>query len=59
VNSEVMTDPDSWYFMDGILVLMADFAFVAYLLGSELVRDVFKDFPSPTKAVQDKFTPHS
>ncbi len=45
VNKEVMTDPSSWNFPDGMLVVVIDFVIVAYLMRSELVRDVFNDFP--------------
>jgi len=56
VNKEVMTDPGSWDFLDGLFVVIIDFAFVGYLLRSELVRDVFKDFPSSTKTSKNKST---
>lgn len=59
LNKDVLTDPSSWDFPDGVLVLMVDFAFVGYLLSSGLVRDVFKDFPNSTKTTKDKSTPHS
>lgn len=44
-NEETITDPDDWHFLDAILVVSIDLVFIAYLLGSELVRDVFRDFP--------------
>ena len=53
VNREVMTDPDSWDFLDGLFVVIIDFAFVGYLLLSELIRDVYKDFPSSTKTTKN------
>lgn len=53
VNREVMTDPNSWDFLDGLLVVIVDFAVVGYLLSSGLVRDVFKDFPSSTKTTKN------
>lgn len=49
VNREAMTDPDAWNFLDAVFVVIIDLAFVGYLLTSELVRDVFKDFPTSTK----------
>jgi len=59
MNRDVMTDPDSWDFPDGVLVVVIDFIFVGYLLISELVRDVFKDFPSSTETTKNKSAPHS
>ena len=53
VNREVMTDPSSWDFPDGMLVVIVDFAFVGYLLSSGLVRDVFRDFPSSTETTKN------
>jgi Protein of unknown function (DUF2919) len=49
LNEEVMTDPSSWDFPDGMLVVMIDFVIVVYLMRSELVRDVFNDFPAPAE----------
>jgi len=49
VNKEIMFDPDSWDFMDGLFVVMIDFAFIGYLISSELVRDIFNDFPGSTE----------
>jgi len=49
LNNEILFDPDSWDFMDGLFVVMIDFAFVGYLVRSELVRDVFNDFPNSTE----------
>jgi hypothetical protein len=48
LNKDVMTDPSSWDFPDAMFVVMMDVVVVAYLLGSERVRDVFRDFPDPT-----------
>jgi len=59
VNKEVMTDPSSWGFPDGMLVVIIDSVFVGFLLLSERVRDVFKDFPSSTETIKNKSTPHS
>ena len=53
MNREVMSDPNSWDFPDGMLVVMIDFAFVGYLLSSGLVRDVFNDFPSSTESTKN------
>jgi len=53
VNRDVLTDPDSWNFPDGLLVVIIASAFVGYLLLSELVRDIFKDFPSSTKTTKN------
>jgi len=53
VNREVMTDPNSWDFPDGMLVIIIDFAFVGYLLSSGLVRDVFRDFPSSIESTKN------
>lgn len=53
VNREVMTDPSSWDFPDGMLVVIVDIAFVGYLLSSGLVRDVFSDFPSSTESTKN------
>ena len=49
LNQDVMTDPSSWDFPDGLFVVMMDFVIVAYLIRSELVRDVLRDFPGPAK----------
>jgi len=47
LNRETITDPDDLHFLDAVLVVAVDLVFVAYLLGSQLVRDVFRDFPAP------------
>ena len=47
LNRETITDPEDLHFLDAILVIVVDLAFIAYLLGSRLVRDVFRDFPAP------------
>ncbi len=52
VNKEIMTDPSSWDFPDGTLVLIIDLAFAGYLIGSGLVRDIFKDFPELTESLK-------
>ena len=44
-NRETLADPDAWDFGAGLAVLVIDFACLAYLLGSGLVRDVFRDVP--------------
>jgi len=54
LNKDVLTDPSSWDFPDAILVAMMDIVIVAYLMLSERVRDVFRDFPEPTKSVGKK-----
>jgi len=53
MNREVMSDPNSWDFPDGMLVVVIDFAFVGYLLSSGLVRDDFNDFPSSTESTKN------
>lgn len=50
-NKDVITDPSAWDFPDAMFVIMIDVVIVAYLLGSERVRDVFRDFPDPAKPV--------
>jgi hypothetical protein len=52
LNKEVMTDPSSWDFPDAMLVVVIDILFVVYLMRSELVRDVFADFPRPAKPLR-------
>lgn len=52
-----MADPNSWNFLDGAFVVIIDLAFVGYLLTSELVRNVFKDFPSSTKNNREEVRP--
>ena len=52
LNREVLADPSSWDFPDGVLVVVIDFIIVVYLMRSELVRDVFRDFPGPVEPVR-------
>ena len=47
LNRETITDPGDMHFLEAILVVAVDLAFIAYLLGSRLVTDVFRDFPAP------------
>jgi hypothetical protein len=49
LNKDILTDPSSWDFPDAMLVAMMDVVIVAYLLRSERVRDVFRDFPDPAR----------
>jgi hypothetical protein len=49
LNKDVLADPSSWDFPDAMLVAMMDVVIVAYLLRSERVRDVFRDFPDPPR----------
>jgi hypothetical protein len=59
VNKEIMLDPHSWDFMDGMLVILIDLAFVGYLISAELVRDVFNDFPDSTETPDNQSAPHT
>ena len=45
-NKDIMSDPNSLDFTEGLLVLSIDFAIIGYLFMSGLVLDVFKDLPS-------------
>lgn len=47
LNRETISDPGDPHFLEAILVVAIDLAFIAYLLGSRLARDVFRDVSAP------------
>ena len=59
LNREVMTDPSSWDFPDGILVIVIDVVITVYLMRSELVKDVFNDFPGSTEPANKESSSNS
>ncbi|MDD5247608.1 MAG: tetratricopeptide repeat protein [Rhodocyclaceae bacterium] len=53
----VFAQPDGAYFVYAVGIVLVDLAVVAYLLRSQLVRDVFADFPEPADAQRCRIAP--
>ena len=47
LHLDVIRNPDSFNFLSAVSVVLPDVAIIGYLLRSELVRDVFNEFPQP------------